>query len=340
MPEIYTYNMVLNYTGTIQFTVLAFLDSPAANLTYEIPAGVADDRFTVDPVLGVVSTRAPFDRETKDFYIVPVYVTDVSAAASGPPQSQATLRTGRSDADDATNAGQEEDDDLDLISGGSGSAARDFGKHADMFDVATIVVRVSDVNDHAPEFRPGSCYPIAVPENGDPAIVHTVVATDLDEGANGDITYSITGKRCARWKDYKQHKYNSLSLSGSGGNFGNKFSIDGRTGALTARSLDRETHGRFQLQISAQDHGAPVTYFGTCNVTVTVEDQNDNDPRFELPKYVATIGEDAAIGASVLQVRAIDADLGINARIVYSLSNETDWLFGIDNRSGLISTMG
>lgn len=62
------------------------------------------------------------------------------------------------------------------------------------FDVATIVIRITDVNDHAPEFRPGSCYPLAIPENGDLSIIHQVVATDLDEGPNGDITYSITGK--------------------------------------------------------------------------------------------------------------------------------------------------
>lgn len=65
------------------------------------------------------------------------------------------------------------------------------------FDVATIVIRVTDVNDHAPEFRPGSCYPLAIPENSDLSIIHQVVATDLDEGPNGDITYSITGKQFA-----------------------------------------------------------------------------------------------------------------------------------------------
>lgn len=64
----------------------------------------------------------------------------------------------------------------------------------DQFDVATIVVRVTDVNDHAPEFRAGSCYPLAIPESNETAVVHTVVATDLDEGANGVITYSIAGK--------------------------------------------------------------------------------------------------------------------------------------------------
>ena len=62
------------------------------------------------------------------------------------------------------------------------------------FDVATIVIRITDVNDHAPEFRPGSCYPLAIPENSELSIIHQVVATDLDEGLNGDITYSITGK--------------------------------------------------------------------------------------------------------------------------------------------------
>lgn len=112
------------------------------------------------------------------------------------------------------------------------------------------------------------------------------------------------------------------------------------TGELTARSLDREMHSRYQLQITAQDRGSPITYQGTCNITVIVEDQNDNDPRFELSKYVATIPEDTPIGTSVLTVKATDADLGINARMVYSLANETQWLFSIDNRSGVITTAG
>jgi protocadherin-16/23 len=61
------------------------------------------------------------------------------------------------------------------------------------FDMATIVVRVLDINDHTPEFRPGSCYPLSIPENSESSIIHRVVATDLDEGLNGEITYSLTG---------------------------------------------------------------------------------------------------------------------------------------------------
>lgn len=217
--------------------------------------------------------------------------------------------------------------------------------HGDQFDVATIVVRVTDVNDHAPEFRLGSCYPLAVPENCEPAVVHTVVATDLDEGANGDITYTITGKFgiLHYWINPLEITYTlcfCFCLCYLGGNFGNKFGIDARSGQLTARKLDRETHARFHLQIMAHDQGNPIMYHGTCNITVTVEDENDNDPRFELAKYMATVAEDVPVGTSVLTVRATDADQGVNARLVYSLSNETHWLFSIDNRSGVITTAG
>lgn len=76
----------------------------------------------------------------------------------------------------------------------SNANAKSSKTYKSQFDVATIVIRITDVNDHAPEFRPGSCYPLAIPENNDLSIVHQVVATDLDEGPNGDITYSITGK--------------------------------------------------------------------------------------------------------------------------------------------------
>lgn len=121
---------------------------------------------------------------------------------------------------------------------------------------------------------------------------------------------------------------------------GNKFSIDARTGELSARSLDREQQARYMLQIQAADRGQPITHQGHCNISVLVEDQNDNEPRFELSKYVASVQEDAPIGSSVLQLRATDADLHINSRLIYSLANETQWQFAIDSESGLITTVG
>lgn len=171
-------------------TLTRMFPPSTANLTYEIPVGVADDRFAIDPVRGTITTRGPLDREAQEFYTVPVYVTDVSSAAAA---AAATASTTAAAAAYAAAARTGRSGNL-IGEPSSPAAAADPGKRSDMFDVATVVVRITDVNDHSPEFRPGSCYPIAVPENGDTAVVHTVVATDLDDGANGDITYSITGE--------------------------------------------------------------------------------------------------------------------------------------------------
>lgn len=185
------------------------------------------------------------------------------------------------------------------------------------FDVATVLISILDVNDNPPTFKQGSCYTLTVPENNEPEVIHTVAATDKDIGANGIITYSIIS-----------------------GNHGNKFLIDATTGKLTAKTLDRETQSRYDLTISAYDHGSPVTLQGSCNLTIMVEDQNDNDPVFDTGHYSAAMPEDAPIDTSIIKVRATDADLGYNKRIVYSLANESQGLFRIDNKTGIIFTTG
>lgn len=121
---------------------------------------------------------------------------------------------------------------------------------------------------------------------------------------------------------------------------GNKFSIDMYTGDLTARPLDREQQGKYVLQITARDRGSPITLQSSCNLTILVEDQNDNDPQFDSTSYVTTVPEDILIGTSVLKLKAIDLDIGINSRITYTLGNQTRRLFNIDPKTGLISTIG
>lgn len=185
-----------------------------------------------------------------------------------------------------------------------------------LFDVSLLIIDVEDVNDNAPNFQSGSCARMAVPENGQTAVIHTIIAEDPDAGSNGNIHYSITR-----------------------GNVGNKFVLDMKTGELTARSLDREIQSRYSLTITAHDQGAPALQT-SCNLTITVEDQNDNDPKFDMSQYFTTVFEDVPIDTSILKVHASDADVGVNARIIYSLANESQWLFQIDNKTGVITTAG
>lgn len=248
-----------------------FFTISGGNISFHIPPGIADNAFTVNPITGTVSTSSHLDRESRENYVIPIYVSD-----NNPNRGSAKAQ----------------------------------------FDVATLHIIVSDVNDHAPEFRPGSCYPLFIPENNEVSVVHTVVASDLDAGNNGQISYSITS-----------------------GNLGNKFNIDMHTGELTARPLDREANAKYYLTVTAQDRGSPSLQ-GSCNISIRVEDLNDNDPKFDSPRYTATILEDVPLDTSVLKVKASDADIGVNSRIIYSLANESQWLFRIDNKTGVITTAG
>lgn len=189
------------------------------------------------------------------------------------------------------------------------------GSFPAQYDTASVLVTLTDINDHAPEFR-DSCYPLRVPENTDLSVIHTVLATDRDAGLNGQVRYSITD-----------------------GNINNKFSIESSTGKLSSRPLDREAQAKYFLVITAEDR-AQNALQGICNITITVEDQNDNDPKFSQNRYTATLQEAAPPNTVVLTVRATDEDHGENARITYSLSNETQWLFKIDNETGIITTAG
>lgn len=75
-------------------------------------------------------------------------------------------------------------------------------------------------------------------------------------------------------------------------------------GALSVhKSLDREHCAAYNLSIAAVD----VTrnnVSSECTVVISVDDVNDNPPRFEMPFYEVYVSESAPIGTEIIQVRA------------------------------------
>ncbi|CAB0004619.1 unnamed protein product [Nesidiocoris tenuis] len=189
-----------------------------------------------------------------------------------------------------------------------------YAAEGDHYSATTLTIWIDDVNDHAPRFA--ACYSLRVPENSEFGVIHRLQAVDMDAGSNAEITYSITG-----------------------GNIGNRFSIDLHSGELTARSLDRESQSRYRLIITAMDKGNPAMS-GTCNLTIVVEDQNDNDPVFSQSLYSGRVPENTPAGTLVLNVSASDQDQDLNGRITYSLANDSDALFRIEPTTGYIYTTG
>lgn len=127
-----------------------------------------------------------------------------------------------------------------------------------VYDTTTVVITLLDDNDNAPNFR-DSCSDLTVPENNELGVIHVFTAEDQDLGNNGEVTFVIAA-----------------------GNVENMFNVDLHSGKLTGRPLDRERRAQYTLIIIAQDQGTPSRKT-TCNMTISVDDENDSPIIFVAP---------------------------------------------------------
>ena len=87
--------------------------------------------------------------------------------------------------------------------------------------------------------------------------------------------------------------------------------------------------------IQAEDPGHK---FGTASVNIKVTDVNDETPQFLGLPYSFRVLE-GTVGATVGKVEAKDSDVGLNAKVSYSLiEQEQESSFSIDSQSGEIRT--
>ncbi|XP_007941830.1 protocadherin Fat 2 [Orycteropus afer afer] len=152
-------------------------------------------------------------------------------------------------------------------------------------DMTTIVVNITDVNEHKPKF-PQDLYNVRVLENaivGD--IILKVSATDEDGPLNSAITYSLVA-----------------------GNQLGHFTIHPKKGELqVAKALDWEQTSSYLLRLRATDSGKPPLHEDT-DIGIQVVDVNDNSPRFFQLNYSTTVQENSPIGSKVLQLILSDPD--------------------------------
>ncbi|XP_063618733.1 cadherin-23 [Cydia splendana] len=188
------------------------------------------------------------------------------------------------------------------------------------FITQSFLLLVEDVNDNEPIFKP---YPsaITVKEDASPGILTTVEATDLDEGAYGQVLYHLQ------------------EVDGDVDNFAIQ-TVNGKGVIRLTKQLDYERKSLYQLRVLAIDRanqGRVNT--GTAAILVKVQDVEDQPPEFVVVSPVTRISEDADVGTSVLQVHAIDGDRGINNRISYSIISGGEEHFDIDSSSGIVYTV-
>nr|KAF6346486.1 FAT atypical cadherin 4 [Pipistrellus kuhlii] len=186
-----------------------------------------------------------------------------------------------------------------------------------------VRVLVWDLNDNAPVFPDPSIVVAFKEDSGSGRQVILDTATDADTGSNGVDHHSY---RIVQGNEEGRFRLDvTLNPSGEGA-FLHLVSEGG---------LDRELTPQYQLLVEVKDKGEPQRR-GYLQVNVTVQDINDNPPVFSSSRYQAGVPEDAAVGASVLQVAAADADEGTNADIRYRLQDEGT-PFQMDPETGLIT---
>nr|XP_020137854.1 protocadherin gamma-A4 isoform X17 [Microcebus murinus] len=163
-----------------------------------------------------------------------------------------------------------------------------------------VLVTVLDVNDNTPEITVTSLTS-SVQETSPPGTVIALFnVQDSDSGENGLITCSIPENL-------------PFTLEKTYGNYHR---------LLTRRTLDREEVSEYNITITATDQGTPPLSAET-HISLHVGDINDNPPIFPQASFSAYIPENNARGTSILSITAQDPDSGENARISYSLAEDT-----------------
>lgn len=101
----------------------------------------------------------------------------------------------------------------------------------------------------------------------------------------------------------------------------------GIVSTLPGRLFDRETVDRYEVVVQARDGGKPFPRVAQSVVHVTVDDVNDNEPKFTEESYFFVVQVSVDVGAFVGRVEAHDKDIGNNSAVkyvilyIYDLSN-------------------
>ncbi|XP_030648895.1 protocadherin gamma-A3-like [Chanos chanos] len=191
-----------------------------------------------------------------------------------------------------------------------------------------VTLKISDVNDHAPQFAKKT-YNAYVLENNSPSVsIASVKAEDADWGPNARVSYFI----------------DEGSLNGDP--LASYISINSDSGVIYAvKSFDFEQLKSFKIQVKAQDGGSPPLSSNTT-LNIFIQDQNDNAPQILYPVQTSSsvvaemVPRSADVGYLVTKVVAVDVDSGQNAWLSYKLQKATDRaLFEVGAQNGEIRTV-
>ena len=183
-----------------------------------------------------------------------------------------------------------------------------------------VNINIVDFNDNAPEFNtePSTLY---VTENiPPPHAIGKCSASDADSGVNKVIRYTAISQR---------------PVPGM-------FTVDPNNCQIATNAfLNRELTSTYHIIIKAEDSAVNTKdrLSVTKNLTVFVEDINDNVPVF-VPPFAAGFSRTSGTGWEIIRIRATDSDAGINGTVSYSINQKLDSAsFAINTETGSVTVV-
>ncbi|XP_007892733.2 protocadherin-20-like [Callorhinchus milii] len=185
-----------------------------------------------------------------------------------------------------------------------------------------IKIIILDVNDNAPHFSE-QLIKVHIPEHVPIGASFGIdfFAIDNDTGNNSIQSYYLENSQ-----DIFILKNDEMTSS-----------------IVVLQPLDREVKDLYKMKIVAVDGGLPPLS-GTATLLIKIEDVNDNCPIFNASEIKIRIPENTSSNSVVVQLCAVDADLGPNAKITYSYSNRVQevskQMFILESATGHIRFTG
>ncbi|XP_036380428.1 protocadherin alpha-8-like isoform X7 [Megalops cyprinoides] len=159
-----------------------------------------------------------------------------------------------------------------------------------------VLVEIIDVNDNTPAIAITSLLNTVKEDANVGTVVALINVLDNDAGKNGEINCRISESLPFKLQPSLKNYYSLV--------------VDG--------PLDRESASQYNVTIIATDEGTPPLS-STSVISVHVSDVNDNAPRFPEPEINVYVKENSPVGGVICTLSAVDPDVNENARITYSL---------------------
>ncbi|XP_041121028.1 protocadherin-7-like isoform X3 [Polyodon spathula] len=223
----------------------------------------------------------------------------------------------------------------------------------DLFEGKVIIL---DINDNTPTF-PSPVLTLSVEENRPIGTLYLLpTATDRDFGRNGIERYELiqdtgdTGRRSSGGRTDNGDSYSGkrrFDADGVGRSSVFELQVADTTDGekqpqlIIKGALDREQSDSYELTLRVRDGGEP-SRSSQAILRVLISDVNDNSPRFDKSIYEADLAENSSPGTPILQLKATDADVGVNGQIEYVFGAATESvrrLLRLDENSGWLSVL-